>query len=206
MTFVVLSSSRGTTFQAVLDALQNGSLQATCAGLVTDRADRGCIEKAKAGNIPFLVVSEDPKKDRAAFERGVESAVQKLFEGAGERAGAGQEIIAAMGWMWILSAECLSRMKLPVINVHPALLPKFGGEGMYGLHVHEAVLKAGEKESGVTFHLMDAGLDTGKILLQKTCEVLPGDTPETLQKRVQEVEKEWYPKLLEMIRTGEMKL
>ena len=204
MTFVVLSSSRGTTFQAVLDALQNRSPQATCAGLVTDRADRGCVEKAKTAGIPFLVVTEDPKKDRAAFERGVERAVQELFEGAGERAGARQEIIAAMGWMWILSAECLSRMKLPVINVHPALLPKFGGEGMYGLHVHEAVLASGIEETGVTFHLIDGGVDTGKILLQKSCAVLAGDTPESLQKRVQALEKEWYPKLLQGIHNGDI--
>ena len=75
---------------------------------------------------------------------------------------------------------------------------------MYGLHVHEAVLKAGEKKSGVTFHLMDRGVDTGKILLQKRCKVEQGDTPESLQKRVQALEKEWYPKLLQMIEKGEM--
>ncbi len=206
MHFVVLSSSKGTTFQAIIDALKEGTLQAECAGLVTDRADRGCIEKAKAAGIPFEVVKEDPKGDRSAFERGVDEAVQTLFEKSRAGARAGPEIIAAMGWMWILSPDFLSRCNNRIINVHPALLPKFGGEGMYGLHVHEAVLKAGEKESGVTFHLMDSGVDTGKILLQKRCPVEPGDTPESLQKRVQALEKEWYPKLLQMIRVGEITL
>ena len=204
MQFVVLSSSRGTTFQAVLDALKDGSLQATCAGLVTDRADRECIAKAKAAGIPFEVVSEDPKGDRRAFERGVESAIRVLRARAGT--GTTSTLIAAMGWMWILSPSFTSKWKDRIINVHPALLPKFGGEGMYGVHVHEAVLQSNDKESGVTFHLMDGGVDTGKILLQKCCPVEPGDTPESLQKRIQALEKEWYPKLLQMNRVGEIRL
>ena len=77
---------------------------------------------------------------------------------------------------------------------------------MYGHHVHDAVLKAGEKESGMTIHLMDEGVDTGKILLQKSCPVLPDDTTETLQAKVQELEKEWYPKALQMIEDGDVKL
>ena len=88
-----------------------------------------------------------------------------------------------------MSPEFTAKWQNRIINVHPALLPKFGGEGMYGLHVHEAVLQSGDKESGVTFHLMDGGVDTGKILLQKRCKVERGDTPETLQKRVQELQK-----------------
>jgi phosphoribosylglycinamide formyltransferase-1 len=204
MHFVVLSSSKGTTFQAVLDALKDGSLHATCAGLITDRADRGCLSKAKAAGLPSIVLTEDPFRDRIAFEKGLDEAVRGLFERAGARAG--QELIAAIGWMWILSPEFIEKWKNRIINVHPALLPTFGGEGMYGLHVHEAVLKAGEKESGVTFHLIDSGIDTGKILLQKRCAVERGDTPATLQKRVQALEKEWYPKVLQMIDEGVLKV
>ncbi len=109
-------------------------------------------------------------------------------------------VIAALGWMWILPRSFVE--KFHVLNVHPALLPKYGGEGMYGSHVHEAVLKAGDAQSGISIHLMDSGVDTGKILLQKTCPVLPDDTPQTLQARVQELEKEWYPRVLEMIHQG----
>ena len=217
MHFIVLSSSRGTTFQAIIDALKLGTLKAECAGLVADRADRGCVEKAKAAGIPYEVIKEDPKGDRSAFERGVDIAIRQLFschaepldsardklrEAETKEGPQTKQIVAAMGWMWILSPDFISQWKNRIINVHPALLPKFGGEGMYGLHVHEAVLRSGDKESGVTFHLMDNGIDTGKILLQKRCKVEQDDTPEILQKRVQELEKEWYPKVLQMVHGG----
>jgi phosphoribosylglycinamide formyltransferase 1 len=180
MTFIVLSSSRGTTFQAVIDRLQDGSLKATCLGLIADKPDRGCVTKAKTAGIPV----------RVADTEHLSSAITEL-------GGDAETVIALMGWMWILP-ETFVRAHT-VINVHPALLPKHGGEGMYGRHVHEAVLKAGDKESGITIHRVDAGVDTGEILLQKTCPVLPDDTAETLQARVQELEKEWYPKFLDQI-------
>ena len=115
-------------------------------------------------------------------------------------------MIAAMGWMFIFSSWFIAERRCRIINVHPALLPKFGGKGMYGHHVHDAVLAAREKESGVSIHLMDEGVDTGPVLLQKTCPVLSGDTSATLQQRVQELEKEWYPKVLQMIETKEIML
>ena len=90
--------------------------------------------------------------------------------------------------------------------MHPAMLPKFGGKNMYGDRVHQAVLDAGERESGITIHLMDEEVDTGKILLQKTCPVLPGDTVESLKARVQGLEREWYPRLLQMIEKGQLLL
>ncbi|MDD4287795.1 MAG: phosphoribosylglycinamide formyltransferase [Candidatus Peribacteraceae bacterium] len=199
MHFVVLSSSRGTTFQAVLDAQKRGELTARCLGLVTDRPDRPCIEKAKAANLPFKIVPMTKGESREDFDRRVHEAILAL--------GADKEtVIAAMGWMFIFSAWFIQTWKSRIINVHPALLPKHGGKGMYGHHVHDAVLAAKEKESGVSIHLMDEGVDTGRVLLQKTCPVLPDDTPESLQKRVQELEKEWYPKVLQMIESGELKL
>ncbi len=109
-----------------------------------------------------------------------------------------------MGWMWIHTPWFIKQHEGKILNVHPALLPKYGGKGMYGHHVHDAVLKSGDKETGMTIHVMDSGVDTGKILLQKTCPVLPDDDASTLQERVQELEKEWYPKVLEMIEVGEI--
>jgi len=199
MRFVVLSSSRGTTFQSVIDALRRGELKAKCLGLVTDRPDRLCIDKAKAAGLPFKIVPMTKEESREDFDRRVHEAILAL--------GADKEtVIAAMGWMFIFSAWFIATWKNRIINVHPALLPKHGGKGMYGHHVHDAVLAAKEKESGVSIHLMDEGVDTGRVLLQKTCPVLPDDTPESLQKRVQELEKEWYPRVLQMIEAGELKL
>ncbi|HBH20214.1 MAG TPA: phosphoribosylglycinamide formyltransferase [Candidatus Peribacter riflensis] len=197
--FVVLSSSRGTTFQAVIEAMQKGALTAKCLGLVTDSADKACIDKAKAAGLPFKIVPKVKGESREDFDRRVHDAVVSL--GVEKNT-----VIAALGWMFIFSSWFIQTWKDRIINVHPALLPKHGGKGMYGHHVHAAVLLAQEKESGVTIHLMDEGVDTGRILLQKTCPVLPGDTPDTLQKRVQELEKEWYPKVLQMVETGEILL
>ncbi|OGJ77279.1 phosphoribosylglycinamide formyltransferase [Candidatus Peribacteria bacterium RIFOXYB1_FULL_57_12] len=199
MNFVVLSSSRGTTFQAVIEAMQKGALTAKCLGLVTDSADKACIDKAKAAGLPFKIVPKVKGESREDFDRRVHDAVVSL--GVEKNT-----VIAALGWMFIFSSWFIQTWKDRIINVHPALLPKHGGKGMYGHHVHAAVLLAQEKESGVTIHLMDEGVDTGRILLQKTCPVLPGDTPDTLQKRVQELEKEWYPKVLQMVETGEILL
>jgi len=199
MHFVVLSSSRGTTFQSVIDAMKKGELTATCLGLVTDRPDRGCIEKAKTAGLPLKIVERVPDEPREAFDRRVQEAIVAL--------GGGKDtVIAAMGWMFIFSPWFIAERKSRIINVHPALLPKHGGKGMYGHHVHDAVLAAKEKESGVSIHLMDEGVDTGPVLLQKTCPVLPGDTSATLQQRVQELEKEWYPRVLQMIESGEISL
>jgi phosphoribosylglycinamide formyltransferase-1 len=197
MDFVVLSSSRGTTFQAVIEAMQRGTLTARCLGLVTDSSSRGCIEKAKAAGLLVRVVERREGESREDFDRRVHEAIVSLGAGKGT-------VVAALGWMFIFSPWFIQTWKDRIINVHPALLPKHGGKGMYGHHVHESVLKSGESVSGVTIHLMDEGVDTGRILLQKTCPVMAGDTPESLQKRVQELEKEWYPKVLQMVESGEV--
>ncbi|MDD5040826.1 MAG: phosphoribosylglycinamide formyltransferase [Candidatus Peribacteraceae bacterium] len=199
MNFVVLSSSRGTTFQAVLDAQKRGELTAKCLGLVTDSPDKACIDKAKAAGLPYRIVERVKGQTREEFDYRVHEAILAL--GADP-----QTVIAALGWMFIFTPWFIQTWKSRIINVHPALLPKHGGKGMYGHHVHESVLAEGEKESGVSIHLMDEGVDTGRVLLQKTCPVLPGDTPETLQKRVQALEKQWYPQVLQMIQNHEIQL
>jgi phosphoribosylglycinamide formyltransferase 1 len=194
MPFIVLCSSRGTTFQSVIDRMREGALRDPCLGLVTDREDRGCVEKARKADIPIRVVPLREGESREAFDLRVHAAIEELItlRGADPR----QVTLAAMGWMFIVGSAFVSAWRDRIINVHPSLLPKFGGKGMYGLRVHQAVLDAGEKESGITMHLVDDGVDTGKILLQKKCPVFANDTAETLQARVQELEREWYPRLL----------
>lgn len=208
MPFLVLSSSRGTTFQATLDRIADGSLQSKCIGLITDSPNRGCIEKAKAANIPVVIVDKKPDESRENFDRRLQQAILQLCtqpktKNLKPETGA---IVACMGWLWILTPWLIRQFPNRILNVHPALLPKFGGKGMYGHHVHDAVLAAKEKESGMTIHLVNDSVDTGKILLQKTCPVLPDDTASTLQARVQELEKEWYPKVLEMMERGAIQL
>lgn len=202
MQFVVLSSSRGTTFQSVLDFMEKGTLTAICRGLVSDSADRGCVQKAKNAGLPVTIVSRGPKEGREEYDRRLHSAIQELFADEPEE----PKVLAALGWMFIFTPWFISQWKNRIINVHPALLPKYGGKGMYGSRVHKAVLKAEEKESGISIHLMDEGIDTGQILEQKTCSVLPDDTPDSLKERVQALEKKYYPTVLQQIHTGDIVL
>lgn len=206
MAFVVLSSSRGTTFQAVVDRIKDGSLTAKCLGLITDKRDRGCGDKARAAGVPVKVVEKKEGESREEYDRRLHAAAISLLTGSGpERAtGNQQPVLATIGWMHIFSPWLIGQWRGRIINVHPALLPRHGGKDMYGDKVHRSVLESGDKESGITIHLVDEGVDTGEILLQKKCPVLQGDTVESLKERAQELEKEWYPKILQMIGDGEI--
>ena len=209
MNFIVLSSSRGTTFQSTLDAIERGDLQARCIGLVTNRADAGCIDKARNANVPVAIVEPKPQESAENYDKRLHAEIMKLVDQQANSQFSilhSQFCVAAMGWMRILTPWFIRQWTGRILNVHPALLPKYGGKGMFGDRVHQAVLDAKEKESGITIHLMDEGIDTGPILLQKKCAVEPGDTVETLRNRVQALEREWYPKVLQMIHTGELSI
>lgn len=208
MHFVVLSSSRGSVFQAAIAAMQAGTLNAVCAGLITDREDRGCVEKAKAADLPYRVVERKEGESKENYDERLLETVDELFTQSSTRYPlvSTRPVIALMGWMWILTPKFIDAWKGQILNVHPSLLPKFGGKGMYGHHVHDAVLAANEQESGMTIHIVDSGVDTGKTLVQKSCPVLPDDTVDTLSSRIGALEKEWYPKVLQMIEAGEIHL
>ena len=142
-----------------------------------------------------------PALDRAN-ELGLKTAVVEPGEDFGERllaAFEGCQVVCLAGFLRLLPAEVLAAFPDRVLNIHPALLPKFGGKGMYGHHVHEAVLAAGETESGCTVHLVNEKYDEGRILVQKRCPVHPEDTPDTLAARVLELEHEAYPEALNLI-------
>ena len=206
MNFIVLSSSRGTTFQAIIDRLADKSLTATCLGLISDRDDRGCATKAKAANLPVKVVQWEEEMIPETYEQRLQETILSMTPPSPFDSAQDDTVLACIGWMHIFSPWFIAQWRGKMLNVHPALLPKYGGKGMYGKKVHEAVLNANEKESGMTIHLMNEEIDTGKILLQKKCPVLQDDTPEALKARVQELEKEWYPRVLEMIQEGEIVL
>lgn len=200
MNFVVLSSSRGTTFQAVLDAIATGDLEARCIGLITDRADRQCIEKATAAELPWRVVERDKAEERSVFDASLNNTILELT--ATEATDPADLVIAEMGWMWIHTSTFIQAWPGRILNVHPSLLPKYGGKGMYGDHVHQAVLDAGDAASGVTVHVMDEGIDTGKILEQKSCSIEPNETVASLRAKVQQLEREVYPAVLQKIEEG----
>lgn len=172
---VVLLSGSGSTLQNLLDRCADGRLAATVAGVVSSRPDVFGVERARRAGVP-VVVAEKTGRSEAAF------AAARNWQA---------DLVVCAGWIHLLKVPPDFRGR--VLNVHPSLLPKFGGKGMYGRHVHEAVLAAGETESGCTVHLVDDTYDTGPVVLQARVPVLPGDTPDVLAERVQAAEREALP-------------
>lgn len=147
-------------------------------------AQAGGIERLEAEGLPVAVVVRRDFDSDEAFSEACYEAAEK----------AGAEVICLCGWLKKLAVP--ARWEGRILNIHPGLLPQFGGPGMYGMHVHRAVLAAGEAESGATVHLVDGEYDHGRILAQRRVPVLPGDTPEALQKRVYAAEMTLYPEAL----------
>src|SRR5690606_26106236 len=113
------------------------------------------------------------------------------------------DLVVLAGFLWKVPSNLVAAFSGRIINIHPALLPKFGGKGMYGHFVHEAVLAAGEKESGITIHYVNEKYDDGGVILQERCAISPEDTPETLARKVQVLEHQWFPLIVERLLTSE---
>jgi phosphoribosylglycinamide formyltransferase-1 len=175
----ILASHEGTTMQAVLDAVAAGTLAADVAVVISNNSDSGALRRARAAGVPAVRLSSVTHPDPEALDRAILEALT----------GAGVEVVLLAGYMKKLGARVLRAYRGRILNTHPALLPRFGGQGMYGNRVHEAVLAAGESETGVSVHLVDAEYDTGPVLAQCRVPVLPGDSVETLAARVQASER-----------------
>jgi len=180
---MALVSGGGTNFQALLDAEKAGKLgPGSLAAVVSDRREAYALERAAQRGIPVYV--QLPDKSLPIDKRRIELS-DRICMIAREN---NISLIVLAGYLSILAGKILKYYAGKIINLHPSLLPKYGGMGMYGERVHRAVLAAGEKESGCTVHLVDAGTDTGPILLQRKVPVLHGDTPDALAERIHEQE------------------
>ena len=177
----VFVSGGGTNLQAILDAAAAGKLpDGEIALVLSSKSDAYALTRAKNAGVPTAVVSKKECASQAEFE-------EKIL--AGLRA-YGIAMIVLAGFMSILSEDFTSRFPKRILNVHPSLIPSFCGKGFYGLRVHEAALAYGVKVSGATVHFVNEIPDGGEIIAQKAVDILPGDTPEILQKRIME-EAEW---------------
>jgi phosphoribosylglycinamide formyltransferase-1 len=177
----VLVSGGGTNLQALIDARESGRLKSGELSLVvSSRADAFALERAKNAGIAAKTVERAAFATREAYE-------EKLLSVLGK---AGIDFIVLAGFMQILSGTFVARYPDRILNVHPSLIPAYSGKGFFGLRVHEAVLAAGETVTGATVHMVNEVPDGGRILMQKSVAVLPGDTPEILQRRVME-QAEW---------------
>lgn len=180
----VLLSGGGRTLQNLIDRIARGSLPARIEVVVSSHPDVKGLERARAAGIPAVVVPYKDYPDARSFSAAV------------------TEVLDGHALDLVLMAGFIRRYLFPpryegrVLNIHPALLPKYGGKGFWGHHVHEAVLAAGEKESGCTVHVADRRYDRGPIVLQRKVPVLPGDTPDALAERVFQAECEAYPEAI----------
>jgi phosphoribosylglycinamide formyltransferase-1 len=183
---VVLVSGGGSNLQAIIDAIAQHQLNAEITTVISSSSKAYALERAKLHNILTYVVTKKEFDDPNA-------EILKILSNQHI------DLIVLAGYLGILSGELLRVYKNKIINIHPALLPKFGGSGMYGHFVHEAVLKAKEKESGCTVHYVTDKIDQGKIIMQAKVNVLDDDTPETLAKRILVEEHKLLPKAIQSI-------
>lgn len=187
----VFVSGGGTNLQAIIDAVESGKINNCNLKLVVaSNKSAYALERAKKHNIPSAVVSLKDYSDKQSYDKALISLLEKEEI----------DLIVLAGFMTILSRDFVVHFKRKIINVHPSLIPSFCGDGFYGLKVHKAALEKGVKITGATVHYVNEITDGGEIIVQKAVEVLDGDTPETLQKRVME-QAEWeiLPKAINMI-------
>lgn len=190
----VLVSGGGTNLQAILDAADAGVItNAEISVVISNNPDAYALERARKKGVEAVCISPRNYETREQFH---EALLEKLQS-------AGVDLIVLAGFLVVIPELLVDAYPNRIINVHPSLIPSFCGTGYYGLRVHEAALKRGVKVTGATVHFVDAGTDTGPIILQKAVEIQEGDTPEILQRRVME-EAEWVimPKAIDLIANG----
>ncbi len=189
----VFVSGGGSNLQALIDATKAGILAGKVVLVVSNMRNAFGLERARRESIPTFVFK------MKNYER-PEAAAGDLLEQLHEHR---IEYIALAGYLKLLPKSVVQEYHGRIVNIHPGLLPKYGGKGMYGHHVHEAVIAAGEKESGLTIHLVDEIYDHGRVLQKVRVPVEPNDTPESLAARILEQEHRWYARVLDKLIKGE---
>lgn len=191
---VVFLSGSGSTLQNLIDLQERGELPIEIVYVISSRPDAYGIIRALNHNIPTATISRKDFSSLDDFNASVSRTIDTIHP----------DLILLAGYMSLIQLDEQYRGK--ILNVHPALLPNFGGKGMYGHHVHEAVIASGTKTTGATVHFVDQEYDTGPIILQKEVEVLEDDTPDTIAERVQAAEREIYPEAIRMFASGKAKM
>lgn len=195
---VVLVSGGGTNLQAIIDGVGDGTITNTkLVGVISNNHNAYALERAKQHGIYGTCISPKDYENREAFYEALLAKVDELEA----------DLIVLAGYLVVIPEMMIRRYRNRMINIHPSLIPSFCGTGYYGLKVHEAALEKGVKVVGATVHFVDEGTDTGAIIMQKAVDVLPGDTPEILQRRVME-QAEWkiLPQAIDAIANGRVQM
>ena len=193
MNIAVFASGNGTDLQAIIDGCKNGLIDGNVCLAISNNKDANCLNRAKKDNIPNYYIDSKNFDSKEGFE-------QRLLELLKEY---NTDIVFLAGYLKKMPLSIIN--KYDIYNIHPSLLPKFGGKGMYGINVHKAVLEAKEKETGVTIHKVNEEYDKGEIVGQVKVPVLPNDTPEKLANRVLEKEHEFLVEILSKIAKNRIK-
>lgn len=188
-------SGSGSNFAAILKGIESGEINGVVRAVISSNGDAYALVRAAEHNIDTYVCSVAEYGSGDARDREILAILRKYDT----------DYVILAGYLGIVSQFLIDAYPNRIVNIHPALLPKFGGKGFYGLNVHKAVLAAGESESGATVHFVDGGTDTGLIIAQQSVEVKQGDTPEELQKRILDnVEHKLFPRVVQMLCNDEI--
>lgn len=185
---IIFASGKGSNAQAIIDYFK-ANRKAKVALIVSNKADAGVLDIARAEHIPFLVVDKITFNETLLVEQ-----IQDLKP----------SLIVLAGFLWKIPDQVIHAFRDKIINIHPALLPSYGGKGMYGHNVHNAVLAAKEKESGITIHHVNEVYDDGNTIMQAHCHVSPDDTADSLAARIHSLEHFYFPRTIEFL-LGELK-
>lgn len=190
----VLVSGGGSNLQSIIDSIDNGYLKnLTIEYVISDKANVLAIERAKKAGIKTITFEKSQYKDKLSDK------IHEVLSGK-------VDLIVLAGFLSVIKGILVEEFKNKIINIHPSLIPSFCGKGMYGIKVHQAVIDYGVKLSGCTVHFVDENTDTGAIILQSSVEVLDGDTPESLQKRILKEEHRMLPKAIQLIAEGNIQV
>ncbi|MEX0844813.1 MAG: phosphoribosylglycinamide formyltransferase [Balneolaceae bacterium] len=184
---VVLASGSGTNFRAIIEAAEQGEISGQISGLITNKPDIGAITYAQKFDIPVQVIIPEEYTTEVDFS----NALLKQFQNWEA------DLIVLAGYLKKIPSAVIQAFPNRILNIHPALLPKYGGKGFYGLKVHQAVIDAGDPESGCTVHIVTEEFDKGPILAQVKVPVKQDDTPELLAQRILKEEHQLYPKVIQ---------
>jgi len=182
----IFASGEGTNAQCIIDYF-NPRSSARVALIVCNNSNAGIIARAKKTGIPLLLITKKELEDKVQFLDTLAS--YKI------------DFIALAGFLWLIPSWLTNAFPDKIVNIHPALLPNYGGKGMYGANVHKAVISDKAKESGISIHLVNEKFDEGKIIFQAACKITPGETPESLAEKIHKLEHRHYPVEIEKLLT-----
>ncbi|MGE5353617.1 MAG: phosphoribosylglycinamide formyltransferase [Acidobacteriota bacterium] len=191
----VFVSGRGSNLQAILDAKQSGALNVEVAAVFTDRPESGAVEKAKQNSIPVWFLSKENSSGSLSYEK-LAGLLEELKV----------DLVVLAGFLKLVPEAVIDKYENKIINIHPALLPSFGGKGMYGMNVHRAVFNSSAKITGPTVHFVDKIYDNGKIIAQRAVDISDVSSPEEIAERVLKIEHELLPFVIRKFEEGKVKI